>query len=436
LTEADRELLVEKTKLETLQDNLIRLKESEKSWSKRHESELTAAKQQLLLHQDKIEAASKAIQEIERKQAELTFMPTGEFTSLQDYLTVAVDEERKAADQAVSARMVETQWDTRLQVFKAKVPPKPGDSPDCPTCGRAWDPKYLGQLQREYEQALINVNEAEASRLNSEDVADQYANQHAIVLGRKTEAEKMIREEKEKYSMLRDMDLAKHQREKFLQGKPLELQKNVDRLMLESNPHSDSVVQASKDLKAQRHSTTVAREKFDVLAQEHKDLLYWQQAYSKDMKLKLFAAACPYLDQTAAEHLKALENGQLHVQFSTVRVLASGEGKEDFNVRCWSDTGGEGFDSLSGGEQQMVSFAIGRALADLARTQTSGESKFQILDEPFSMLDERNSEAIVNYLQKSMTDGTTLLISNEEHLKGLITNRIHVVKRKGISEVE
>jgi DNA repair exonuclease SbcCD ATPase subunit len=153
------------------------------------------------------------------------------------------------------------------------------------------------------------------------------------------------------------------------------------------------------------------------------------------MKLKLFASACPYLDQATSDHLKALDNAHLHVQFSTVKLLSSGDAKEDFNVRCWNDTGGEGFDSLSGGEQQIVSFAIGRALADLARTQTTGEYQFQILDEPFSMLDERNSENIVNYLKENIKAGTVLLISNEDQLKGLILNRINVIKKNGISEV-
>ena len=229
--------------------------------------------------------------------------------------------------------------------------------------------------------------------------------------------------------------MERHKQETFLSGKPTQLKTTLDGLMLEANPYRELADNASKDLKIQRADVSKARVHAESLEQEHVDLQYWQRVFSKDMKLKLFESACPFLDQATTRHLKDLENQQLHVQFSTVKILSTGEGKEDFNVRCWNDTGGEGFDSLSGGEQQMVSFAIGRALADLARSQTTGASEFQILDEPFSMLDERNSEAIVNYLKKSMKDGTVLLVSNEDQLKGLITNRINVVKKNGISEV-
>ncbi len=85
----------------------------------------------------------------------------------------------------------------------------------------------------------------------------------------------------------------------------------------------------------------------------------------------------------------------------------------------------------------MVSFAIGLALADLASCKTASKPEFLILDEPFSELDERNSEAIVDYLTGDFgkTKDTLLLISNEASLQGLIPERIHVVKEKGVSNV-
>jgi DNA repair exonuclease SbcCD ATPase subunit len=88
---------------------------------------------------------------------------------------------------------------------------------------------------------------------------------------------------------------------------------------------------------------------------------------------------------------------------------------------------------LSGGEQQMVSFAIGKALADLASIQVKGDINLQILDEPFSMLAGRNSEALVDYW--SQEDKVILLISNEQSLKNLISDRVHIIKEGGISQI-
>ena len=85
----------------------------------------------------------------------------------------------------------------------------------------------------------------------------------------------------------------------------------------------------------------------------------------------------------------------------------------------------------------MVSFAIGLSLADLASRVGGAESGFLILDEPFSELDARNAEAVIAYLTAEVENGrdTIMLISNEESLKGLIHNRIHVIKSGGISNV-
>ena len=137
--------------------------------------------------------------------------------------------------------------------------------------------------------------------------------------------------------------------------------------------------------------------------------------------------ACPFLEARVTANLQKLGSTQLHATFSTSKTLKSGDVKPEFDVQVWSDTGGQGFDSLSGGEQQLLSFAVGIALADLAETQVGGVSSVLILDEPFVYLDGKNSENLVNYLTASERE-TTILISNDENLKSLIPNVIRVTK--------
>ena len=67
---------------------------------------------------------------------------------------------------------------------------------------------------------------------------------------------------------------------------------------------------------------------------------------------------------------------------------------------------------------------------------TSGLNNLLILDEPFVQMDARNAEAVVNFLTKHSGKETILLISNEEALKGLIHNRLHIVKHYGLSNLE
>lgn len=203
------------------------------------------------------------------------------------------------------------------------------------------------------------------------------------------------------------------------------------------NPHFDQLKGMAERITWQTEGAARLQNEFEKAQVEALHLEYWRNVYAKELKLKLFEEACPFLDSRTDHHLKRLGNAQIHVEFSTIKRLASGATKEEFSVNVWSETGGYGFDALSGGEQQMVSFAIGLGLADLAARISGGRSSFLILDEPFAELDARNSEAIVSYLSAEVEGGrdTIFLISNDESLKGMVQKRIHVVKRNGISEV-
>jgi DNA repair exonuclease SbcCD ATPase subunit len=207
----------------------------------------------------------------------------------------------------------------------------------------------------------------------------------------------------------------------------------AEEIAAEQNPFADMVTNFSKQL-ADSETKMVPLQALKIKIEEEKDHLnWWQRVYGTDIKNRMFENVCHFLDTQTNEYLKELKNSQLRVQFSTVKKLASGEVKEDFNVRVYSEKGGEGFDTLSGGEQQMVSFAIGKALGDLCKSQSSGSSEFQILDEPFSMLDPRNCENLIEFLSKEQ--GTIMLISNDENLMNLVPDRLHVEKYKGVTTV-
>ena len=165
---------------------------------------------------------------------------------------------------------------------------------------------------------------------------------------------------------------------------------------------------------------------------------FWDKAFGKDLKTLLFDQVCPYLEAKANKYLSDLNNGQIKVKFSVTKEMKSGDTKDQFSVTASSSTGSKAFELFSGAEKQLTSFAVGMALSDLAGLQTKGATKFMILDEPFLYQSPQNCEAIVSFLttQKAVGDSTILLISNEDNLAGLIPNRVHVVKRNGVSSLE
>jgi len=423
---------VEAGKLNTLQRQFEFRKQEMEKWTVENDRAIIDKQNQLERYSTQITKAKNRIEQIDTQLNSILVQPQ-HFATMKKDVEVAVKKSAEAEKKYLEAHSVWQQWQSAADGLKHTMPVKI-ESLNCPTCNRPWDEKFIADHNNNYEQHFIRWKEAEVNAGHAKDVTAEYHKHKVAVENVELELKGRLQEmydEERKYNALMQ---ERNRHETFLRGKPTELQQSLDTLMLGTNPHRDAVDKMSSELKLQRAEVTKAKLESEALSQEYDDLVYWHKVYSKEMKVKLFEAACPYLDHVTAQHLKALDNSQLHVQFSTVKILSTGETKEDFNVRCWNDTGGEGFDSLSGGEQQMISFAIGRALADLARTQTTGASEFQILDEPFTELDERNFEAVVNYLQKDIK-GTVLLISNDNSLKGLVPNRIIVTKKNGISEV-
>jgi len=209
--------------------------------------------------------------------------------------------------------------------------------------------------------------------------------------------------------------------------------KRAEQIASERNPFFDLVASFDKGISELLVKQAPLEEHRYKVSREIEHINHWLKVFGHDIRIKLFESVCNYLDTQTNEYLKQLKNPWLRVQFSTIKKLASGEVKEDFNVRVFSEKGGEGFETLSGGEQQIVSFAIGKALGDLSKAQTKGSSELTILDEPFTMLDSRNCEALVEFLTKEK--GTILLISNDENLANLIPDRIHVIKENGVTRI-
>ena len=329
-------------------------------------------------------------------------------------------------------------WTKELQRLDSLIDKFKVTERKCPTCDQIIeDNQRRMELEQEFEQLKVKIEKAKTSLNSAENALVYYKDE----VNKATEVYDKYKEEDDKNklivtevnSTLRQLESAR----KLLDAdNSKKFNSELEVLRSSTNPFIDELSklkQRQAEIKIE-YDTKLNREKYFL--EEMSQLDFWKKFFSKDIKIKLFEAACPFLDEAVKKHLVSLNNAQINVHFSTIKVLASGEVKEDFQVNVSSDTGGEDIASLSGGEQQMVDLAIGLALSDLANTQTAGRSNLLILDEPFSQLDDRNCESIVNYLTNVSNKASIFLVSNEENLKMLIPNRIHIVKENGVSNLE
>ncbi len=182
---------------------------------------------------------------------------------------------------------------------------------------------------------------------------------------------------------------------------------------------------------------TDSENNIQLYKQDINDLKFWQNIFSRDFKNFIIKETLPFIEERTRYHLNLLNNGHIEVKFSTIKELKSGEERSLFNINVKVQNGGNEYTSLSGGEKQIVSFAIGLTLSELIDLQ-SEPSNIMILDEPFTELDSINCENIINYLNNELSKKkeTIILISNDDRMKMLVPNILEVEKDEaGVSKI-
>jgi DNA repair exonuclease SbcCD ATPase subunit len=221
------------------------------------------------------------------------------------------------------------------------------------------------------------------------------------------------------------------------QGQRAAVEEKLRLLRGGENPFIDTVTFAAEEVRREEVTGETFRLMLVGLREELNHYKFWVNAYGTDLKTILFNQVCPFLERKANQYLNDLDNGQIKVKFRTVKLLKSGDARDQFCVTAASDTGSTVFELFSGAEKQLTSFAVGMALSDLAGMQTEGASSLMILDEPFLYQSPENCERIVTFItQKMGDDKTILLISNEDNLVNLVHDRVHVVKKKGVTSID
>jgi len=300
----------------------------------------------------------------------------------------------------------------------------------CPTCGQ--------EVQKEFTDKLIADQEALHKSISLADTAI------SILANKVSDYESEITSTLEVIKVVSDRNAQRDTYTAQLEAMEavqvpsgMELNSKCTQKYEEINPVEEPLRQVTEKVTILSMELDKTRESMKKVEKDKGPVGIWNTAFKKDIKNALFKKVCKFLNVRIAWHLSELNNSHLHAEFATLKELKSGESRDGLNVRCWNDEGGENFSSLSGGEKQMISFATGMALADLAESQSESHCNVMVLDEPFLYLDNRNCENIVNYLTGSLskTRSTIFLISNEDSLKALIPNTIHVIKKDGISSV-
>jgi DNA repair exonuclease SbcCD ATPase subunit len=302
----------------------------------------------------------------------------------------------------------------------------------CPTCKQNMPPEQFDALLGKHIHDSMDIVHAEKTVKKYTEVLNQL--EQSI---REAQAQQALASENSRKLNQVDLEIAQLEATRNNDNLAI-LRQKLESVELERNPYEHLYNANATALKYAVSSLGHHKNRVEAIENDRKALEFWQAAFGKELKNEFLNQVCPFIETKANIHLGGMGNGQIKVKVSTTKTLKSNDSKSEFNVAVYSNTGGATYDALSGGERQIVNFAFGLALSDLAESQVDGPSYFMVLDEPFMALDARNSENLVTYLTgylKSKKE-TILLVSNEETLKALIPNSIQVVKENGVSRLD
>lgn len=165
---------------------------------------------------------------------------------------------------------------------------------------------------------------------------------------------------------------------------------------------------------------------------------FWNKGFSP-AGLPSFAldALMPFLTERANHYLDVLADGDITVQFSTLKELksAKGEYRDEISL-TWEVEGQSGYPP-SGGQWKKMEIATNFALMDLVATREGAANDLLLLDEVFDGLDAEGIDRVGHLLQKLRAErGTIMVISHSSSMQEWFERSIIVRKADGVSTLE
>lgn len=199
----------------------------------------------------------------------------------------------------------------------------------------------------------------------------------------------------------------------------------------EANPYTAAIVGREAALVKARDEVVTAQTKIET-EQARFDLL--QDAVKvfgpAGVRAHILDLVTPFLNDKTRDYLGALSDGHMHAVWSTLAKTAKGELKEKFNIEVTSDTGGDDFKALSGGEKRKVRLATAMALQDLVASRASKPINLFVADEIDHALDENGLERLMGILDNRAKERGTVMVISHNSLADWIDQVITVEKKE------
>lgn len=214
-----------------------------------------------------------------------------------------------------------------------------------------------------------------------------------------------------------------------LENKVAAIKKEAAGVMTEVNPYLATVEKISKGMEDVKRNITdkqATLEELQAKAQLAEDAA--QVFGPAGVRAHILDLITPFLNDRTRDYLGALSDGNIHAIWSTLSKTAKGELREKFNIEVWSDTGGDSFAALSGGEKRKVRLATAMALQEMVASRAAKPIGLFIADEIDDSVDGAGLERLMGILEKRARDSGSLFVISHNEMADWVDQVITVVK--------
>ena len=312
---------------------------------------------------------------------------------------------------------------------------------ECEYCGGVVTSQSLHLVRDGYE---FNIEDMRRSvSLVGEKIAEmrsQYKGSVSDVEDNILEIVKIISEQK---SRLKEVTKIKNKRTELLlqiKTKKELVQAHhqaIERLESSQNVWEEAALEYGTELAALGVSVGEFEEEVEKVDTDMNYYEFWKNAFSRTgIRSYLLDKIVPFLNERVGHYLEILTDGGIEAKFNTVKELASGEKRDNFNLEISNRNAADSYEGNSGGEKRRVDLGVALGFNDFISARSGKRFNLLVLDEVFEGVDADGLYYVIKVLEDiARRKSSVFVITHRDELKSYFSDEILMERRDGLSYV-
>ena len=165
---------------------------------------------------------------------------------------------------------------------------------------------------------------------------------------------------------------------------------------------------------------------------------FWKTAFSRTgIRSYLLDNIVPFLNHRVSHYLDILTDKGIEATFSTVKTLASGKVRDNFNLEIINRDAADTYEGNSGGERRRIDLGVALGFNDFLASRSGKRFNLLLLDEVFEGVDSDGLYYVMKVLEDiAKRKSSVFVITHRDELKDHFSDEILMSRQNGLSFIE